>query len=344
MDDRSKETSHIDFLDGWRGMSILLVLIGHFSLIPTIHGHNVQTDSLGVECFFVLSGRLMSEILFVKKVRLPPFYYRRFTRIFPALIVLLSSLFLATALIPWLNVRAIDILHVLTMTTNYTDVAGPLVQLWSICVEEHAYILLSILALAQRRFSVDPISIMVTIAILCALNGVYQTYFLGKDFYHVYWRSDVRVASILTSAAIYLYLKDRKQNTNILPVAMVSVAFVLFGVSSVPEFFRFTIGTTCLALGLNMLKNVSSDVVLAVFKNPLMRQLGIWSFSIYLYQQPFHLSVGKMPTAILLIGALCLSLLSFYGVEKPARAFLNGLSFREPSKATAATETHASQI
>jgi peptidoglycan/LPS O-acetylase OafA/YrhL len=46
---------HLDYLDGWRGISIFLVLAGHFSLIPTIHGHDFYTARAGVEFFFVLS-------------------------------------------------------------------------------------------------------------------------------------------------------------------------------------------------------------------------------------------------------------------------------------------------
>src|ERR1700761_7320849 len=53
---------HSILLDNWRGWAILLVLIGHF----------FETDGdslgrLGVELFFVLSGRLMADLLFVKR-------------------------------------------------------------------------------------------------------------------------------------------------------------------------------------------------------------------------------------------------------------------------------------
>ncbi|MER8439084.1 hypothetical protein NKH36_02770 [Mesorhizobium sp. M1312] len=47
-------------LDGWRGLSIVLVLIGHFFPVP-----GINLGVMGVEFFFVLSGRLMAEILFV---------------------------------------------------------------------------------------------------------------------------------------------------------------------------------------------------------------------------------------------------------------------------------------
>ena len=50
---------HVNYLDGWRGLAIALVLEGHFSgLIP------LETGRLGVDVFFCLSGYLMSGILF----------------------------------------------------------------------------------------------------------------------------------------------------------------------------------------------------------------------------------------------------------------------------------------
>ena len=42
----------IDYLDGWRGLAILLVLISHF--IPSITGADL--GRFGVDIFFVLSG------------------------------------------------------------------------------------------------------------------------------------------------------------------------------------------------------------------------------------------------------------------------------------------------
>jgi peptidoglycan/LPS O-acetylase OafA/YrhL len=60
--DRSSRT-RLAYLDGWRGLSIALVLIGHFVPVP-----GINLGVLGVEFFFVLSGRLMAEILFIEHI------------------------------------------------------------------------------------------------------------------------------------------------------------------------------------------------------------------------------------------------------------------------------------
>src|ERR1700722_3943799 len=80
----------IQYLDGWRGVSLICVLIGHFFL------RNFNIAQLGVELFFVLSGRLMAEILFIEGTALPKFYRRRFSRIFPAMTCFVLLIFVVT--------------------------------------------------------------------------------------------------------------------------------------------------------------------------------------------------------------------------------------------------------
>ena len=72
----------VDYLDGWRGMAIALVLQGHFFPLS-----GFESGYLGVDIFFCLSGLLMSRILFVQRVPLATFYKRRISRIFPVFLL-----------------------------------------------------------------------------------------------------------------------------------------------------------------------------------------------------------------------------------------------------------------
>ncbi|MGC2512156.1 MAG: acyltransferase, partial [Acidobacteriaceae bacterium] len=85
---------HVPALDGVRGLAILLVLVSHLMLFNDRTGSRVG-DSLsalrglgwvGVDLFFVLSGFLITGILF-DTLHDPhyfrSFYMRRFLRIFP---------------------------------------------------------------------------------------------------------------------------------------------------------------------------------------------------------------------------------------------------------------------
>ena len=49
--------------------------------------------------------------------------------------------------------------------------------------------------------------------------------------------------------------------------------------------------------------------------------LGVWSYSLYLWQQPFA-KMDQAP-ALRLAGAAIVGLISFYVVEDPARRWLN---------------------
>ena len=84
-------------LDCLRALAVFLVIIYHAKF--TIHGINVLPGGfIGVDVFFVLSGYLISRILFSqlrmdKNILLFDFYASRARRILPALfVVLLSSL------------------------------------------------------------------------------------------------------------------------------------------------------------------------------------------------------------------------------------------------------------
>ena len=71
-------TRHIPYLDGWRGIAIIAVLYCHFG-----NRDYANIGAFGVMMFFVLSGFLMSQLLFVKRVAFVDFMLRRCSRILP---------------------------------------------------------------------------------------------------------------------------------------------------------------------------------------------------------------------------------------------------------------------
>jgi peptidoglycan/LPS O-acetylase OafA/YrhL len=56
-----------------------------------------------------------------------------------------------------------------------------------------------------------------------------------------------------------------------------------------------------------------------------LRQLGLWSFSLYLWQQPFYQLVRHhgMPAWQGMLLALASGIAAYYLLEKPARSWLN---------------------
>lgn len=330
--DQSKtSTDRLGFLDGWRGISILLVLLGHFVPSP-----GLSTGRLGVEFFFVLSGRLMAEILFVRQVPFGRFYQRRISRILPALWVYCLAMWALTAIFPVFNVRVLDVLQALTFTLNYFRAASNgmsthIDQVWSLCIEEHAYVFLSLIALGHRRWNWNPRIILWCMAVLASANGAFQTWVLHREYYEVFWRTDVRVAAVLFAAASYLtirpYVEARPGPARaVLPLAAGVIGLAL-NTYPVPDPVKHSLGTLALAVSVTTIDFAFAPLLALLAFKPV-RLLGVWSFSLYLWQQPFA-ALHDNKNAMLLLALLFVpALISFYVIENPAREFLNRHAWR----------------
>ena len=316
----------IPYLDGWRGVAIGMLLIGHFFPVP-----GINLGQLGVNLFFVLSGLLMAKILFIEHVPIPGFYQRRISRIFPALyvfIILIVFLRLATG-------SAVDVKETAAAATfliNYFpgepgNAVMPFGHIWSLCVEEHSYILLSLIAMATRTGHISARLGIVACTVIFALAGMF--YWATYDGAHLSFdrwiHSEVAAFGIFASAAFVVFL-NRKNLTRV--PRMSAPGLILLGCAmhwwSVPAPVQLIIGVGAFALAANLLET-APQWILSILSTPLLRQLGLWSFSIYIWQQPFYLAVhdGKMSTAFGLISGVVCGVASFYVIEAPARRLIN---------------------
>jgi peptidoglycan/LPS O-acetylase OafA/YrhL len=313
------------YLDGWRGISILLVLIGHFFPVA-----GINLGLLGVEFFFVLSGRLMAEILFIEQYPLKKFFKRRFSRIYPALLVYV--------LMTWVALTGTAImfkwkaaLTALTFTYNYAGLfkrVPALDHIWSLCVEEHAYVLLALIALvAVRRRKMNPLPILAVFAAIAMINGAVSYWVFNLGEAAAYWRTDVHISSILVAAFIRLARETTAyppilKEPYVAVLATVTGATLFLGIVPLP--LHYMIGTPLLALGINALDDAWPAVKKALSCRPLVTT-GLLSFSIYLWQQPFYkfATYEIYATLPMLAAAIACAVVSFYAVERPARALLN---------------------
>jgi peptidoglycan/LPS O-acetylase OafA/YrhL len=324
-----RKARRIDYLDGWRGVSLICVLIGHFAPLA-----GMQMGALGVELFFVLSGRLMAEILFVETFPLKKFYIRRFSRIFPAMVVFVIAAFFLL-MHSSLRFKPAFIVTDLTFTYNYAAVFGhrtkAIDQIWSLCIEEHAYLLLGLLALASRMRKLPVTRLIFGLAVLSMLDGAISDLVLHQDWFSDYWRTDAHLASVLIAAGVYLVTRRRRsfllsRAPSWLPLACAVGGIALFA-EPVAHGVSYTLGTTLLAIAVCTI-DAAARGVRAVLANPLLTWAGVLSYSIYLWQQPFYgaLELGpSSPVRILayLTGAILAGAASFYLLEQPARQFLN---------------------
>jgi peptidoglycan/LPS O-acetylase OafA/YrhL len=319
--DAASRQKHLDYLDGWRGASIFLVLAGHFSLLPTIFGHDFYTARVGVEFFFVLSGRLMANILFINRLAIAQFYWRRFSRIFPAL------LWLVFALLVIRQVSISDAVLALTFTANYFTPSDPLAHVWSLCVEEHSYIILSIIAVISRHRKINVAAVLFSISAAAMANGAIQTWVFHREYSQVYWHSDVKISSVFIAAAMFLQFR-KTSVPPILPLIAMAFGLILSVPYSIPDPIKYTLGTALLAFSVATIDQAWKWVTI-LLGSSIWRKLGTWSFSVYLWQQPFYLVQSEHPKWLLLIELFAAALFSFFLIERPARAFLNALYFKK---------------
>jgi peptidoglycan/LPS O-acetylase OafA/YrhL len=171
----------IPVLDGIRGIAVLLVMVFHFwvfgvapgtMLWERVYGGAAGMGWAGVDLFFVLSGFLITGILYDSKGSqhyFRVFYARRTVRIFP---LYYASLALFFWIIPFLLVRThhaelsianntpLAKLFAWSYLVNWYEgykgfnvVALPLQHFWSLAVEEQFYLVwpLLVLTLSRRR-------------------------------------------------------------------------------------------------------------------------------------------------------------------------------------------------
>ncbi len=127
-------------LDGWRGISILLVLAGH--LFPLGFGPvqlNAAVAGSGMAIFFILSGFLITSIL-IKDQNIKNFLIRRVLRILPLawLVLLITLLLIKASPHQWFSN--------LFFYANWPPMGlvKEASHFWSLCLEMQFYILIGV--------------------------------------------------------------------------------------------------------------------------------------------------------------------------------------------------------
>tara|TARA_B110000977_G_C10972516_1_gene452872 strand:+ start:38 stop:1132 length:1095 start_codon:yes stop_codon:yes gene_type:complete len=142
---------YIKQLDSLRAIAVILVIISHWFSKSHILNH-FPNGTIGVDMFFVLSGFLITSILFQNRTIpnvtrgeiLKVFYARRTLRIFP-IYYLTIFILLAFSKYTGTSIKS-DFLYYFTYTSNFNFLIkghwdGMLSHLWSLAVEEQFYLI-----------------------------------------------------------------------------------------------------------------------------------------------------------------------------------------------------------
>lgn len=300
---------HYGALDGIRGLAILLVFFYHYgdlsqssSRLLRFVGHVKSSGWIGVDIFFVLSGFLITGILYESRNEIHyyrRFYIRRALRLFPVFYgVCLVTLLLAPVLhLQW----HWSYLAILLYGTNIIVVLDPLTRrvgpfeitpLWSLALEEQFYLLWPLAVhLLKTRERVLRLSLGVIILAFAARITALHT---GVPVAAIYWELPTRMDSLAAGAALALLLRGPKKERweSIARHSLVPLwsALLLMGVYEhglgLLDPITIVAGYTLLALGSAALIAEAlrpSSWIALIFSNPMLRFLGKISYGLYVY-------------------------------------------------------------
>jgi peptidoglycan/LPS O-acetylase OafA/YrhL len=367
------DRGRIPCLDGLRAMAILLVIFAHSSF-PGDHWLPLRAlrgrcGFLGVQLFFVLSGFLITTLMLREvqrrgRVHLGHFYLRRALRILPVYTVYLLLLAILTGC-GWERFDGRHWLAAATYTVNFLPAPLPslMSHLWSLCVEEHFYLLWPLLmAVLPLRWCLRAIPACLVMAfllrwILLAYPGV-----------PIDLLTFTRIDDIAVGCGLAFLAREpawRRRLDGLITPGRLVLLLLVFAVSQVC--FSRVIGPSLLPpillrLGLALANDLNSLTIAVLMWAVLTRPSGLWgrllnqpaavglgvlSYSIYLWhlllcerEGPAWLS--SFPQNLL--GIFLIALLSYRLIEKPFLTWKDRLAVDRPTVELYAAENRRDRL
>jgi peptidoglycan/LPS O-acetylase OafA/YrhL len=328
-------------IDGLRGISVVAVIAFH--AFPDW----VPGGFIGVDVFFVISGFLISGIIFDEMrsgaFRLRSFYARRIRRIFPALVLVLT----ATVLLGWWILLPQDMLHLgkqmlssAAFAANFCfwfqsgyfspDAHGfPLLHLWSLGVEEQFYIVWPLVILLLRR---KPDRVFAAILIIAALSFLLNILSIDRheaDFYSPLTRAWELMLGVAAAWIMRRYpqpLSDREiEAIRIVGLAAIlSAALVLNSRMRYPGWLALVPTAGSVLLVLSPDRGGATSYLMA--RGPIV-SIGRISYPLYLWHWPLLVlaeafkfsTLTELERLLVVAVSFALAALTYEWVEKPVR-------------------------
>jgi len=320
-------------LDGLRGIAVLTIVLFHAQIPGMTNGGYFTLDIFFVLSGFLITGVLLGEREAKGRVRLGRFYYRRFLRLYPALLVMIlllmpvgSDVALYGDYTRWLRDALLAVTYTIDLPGYWGGVTnGGLAHTWSLAIEEQFYLLWApILVLIMRKR-------MPTLNVAAWVMGVAVALYVFNWLVHrpgpnsgtVYARPDLRFSEVLIGCALSIALTALPRplpgwlDRAIPWIGNICALGIVLMVAFIPEPFSIRISTFLLlmpfaALGsaglILRLSHRDDGVVAWVLKRRLFTFTGDISYGIYLWHLPILILVRPHIANVWLRGAAVVAL------------------------------------
>jgi peptidoglycan/LPS O-acetylase OafA/YrhL len=327
-------------IDGLRAFAILPVVLFHAGFTTMSGGF------LGVDIFFVISGYLITTIIYQELLQerfsIVAFYERRARRILPALVFMLfvtTVVGFITFSPQQLKDYGQSLVSVAVFSSNvyfyltsgyFSKLANeiPLLHTWSLAVEEQFYIFFPLLLMLVFHAYQRLVSAIVLISCGSFLTALWlQQQDSSANFYLIFSRA----WELLAGAFVALYYgklsQINRQYRNWLAslglVVIIISLFIFSRQSQHPGFITLLpVLGTCLVIAFS-----ANTAVARLLSFPVFVSIGVVSYSLYLWHQPVFAFIHlKLPQVSYIYIALAftvtyvLSVCSYRLVEAPFRA------------------------
>jgi peptidoglycan/LPS O-acetylase OafA/YrhL len=336
VDARLKRNQNLDCL---RALAVCMVLCRHVEYLP-----GSSRGWAGVDLFFVLSGFLISGLLFQQwtktgSLRIPRFYLRRGLKIYPAFYMLLVATPLLAA---WMPKRAPS--QYLTEIFFLQSYLRPVwTHTWSLSVEEHFYLFLPIALWIMQRLDKSPdpfrhlLKVFAVAAVGCPILRTIAAYHQPWWNWIPTMQTHLRIDALLFGVLLCYLRRFRPETFRRLAQSplgwpVMAMAAVMLLEFEKREFIMKSIGLTIVYLGFGFLLIRTVDARPPRLARPLvsfLARIGFYSYSIYLWHLAIrllvlhwaHLSSGFLQFAAYFVAAILGGIGASKLIEIPVLAY-----------------------
>lgn len=297
MDTAVKRNLGIDIL---KALSVISVIIYHL--------YEYKGTYIGVIVFFVISGYFITSILVEREESYFSFISKRFSKIYPMLIAVLTSVILIfflfngylTLEIIYSSLSALfglSNIYQIQNNLSYFERSGdmfPLLHTWTLSIEIQFYLIFPLLIyiLKKLKLSNKKNSLIIFFLASMSMGMMYQKSKLGYDINNLYYGTDTRIFSLLIGAVFYYRFKNIEVDKKKLNI-FASISLFLIVVATLYVDYTMKINYQGLLFFLSILAGI---VIIATIKGNFLSSenrlfkvlagLGKHSYSYYLWQYP----------------------------------------------------------